>query len=144
MKRSKIETGTLVVNGSCLGPAERDPATGNIELGPNVTERSMQRIDLSHLRRFYGQPGHEFAVLRGTEIVRLSGSDWEAEQSLLWGAKALLHRAPRATWQARAVLGIETLHIACPRMLIEDAAKAILRVIRAHEAQEKKLALGSS
>jgi hypothetical protein len=76
MKRSKIETGTLIVNGSCLGPAERDPATGNIELGPNVTERSMQRIDLSpfdastaslvtSLRSFVAQRSFNSQVLTG-------------------------------------------------------------------------------
>jgi len=35
-----IETGTLYVNGSCLGPAECDPATGRIESGPHVTARA--------------------------------------------------------------------------------------------------------
>lgn len=36
----KPQTGTLYVNGSCLGPAERDPATGCIESGPHVTARA--------------------------------------------------------------------------------------------------------
>jgi hypothetical protein len=34
------ERGTLFVNGSNLGPAERDPVTGNIEAGPHVTARA--------------------------------------------------------------------------------------------------------
>lgn len=39
-RRQAIETGTLYVGGACLGPAERDPATGNIEAGPHVTARA--------------------------------------------------------------------------------------------------------
>ena len=35
--RQMRESGTLYVVGSCLGPAERDPTTGNIESGPHVT-----------------------------------------------------------------------------------------------------------
>lgn len=38
--KRKPETGILYVNGSCLGPAERDPVTGNIEQGPHVTRRA--------------------------------------------------------------------------------------------------------
>lgn len=49
----KPQTGTLYVGGSCLGPAERDPATGNIESGPHVTARAavsgmaVMRVDRS-------------------------------------------------------------------------------------------------
>lgn len=36
-----IETGTLIVNGASLGPAERD-RDGNTESGPQVTDRAQR------------------------------------------------------------------------------------------------------
>lgn len=42
-KAKQVERGTLFVNGSNLGPAERDPKTGVIEQGPHVTARAKKR-----------------------------------------------------------------------------------------------------
>jgi hypothetical protein len=42
--------GTVYVNGSCLGPAEMDPATGNIEQGPHVTRRLARAGDIMVVR----------------------------------------------------------------------------------------------
>lgn len=52
MKKSKnpVETGTSYVNGCCLGPAERDPITGNISQGPEVTRRAAQSGDVAVVR----------------------------------------------------------------------------------------------
>lgn len=51
MKANKrIETGTVYVNGHMLGPAERDPATGNIEQGPHVTARAAKNDTIAVLR----------------------------------------------------------------------------------------------
>lgn len=35
----EVEQGTLYVNGSCLGPAERDPKSGRISAGPHIKAR---------------------------------------------------------------------------------------------------------
>lgn len=49
-RRRRIEKGTLYVNGSCLGPAERDPSTGNTELGPHITARAAKAGDIAVVR----------------------------------------------------------------------------------------------
>lgn len=43
---AKRETGTAIVNGSNLGPAERDPETGTISMGPDVTYRARNPLSL--------------------------------------------------------------------------------------------------
>lgn len=42
-----VEKGTSYVNGHNLGPAERDPTTGNIEQGPHVTRRAAIAGDIA-------------------------------------------------------------------------------------------------
>lgn len=50
MSKAKIEKGTLYVGGCNRGPAERDPATGNIEQGPHVTARAAKDGDIAVVR----------------------------------------------------------------------------------------------
>lgn len=38
-RRRKVEVGHVVICGSANGPAEHDPTTGIIELGPHITKR---------------------------------------------------------------------------------------------------------
>ena len=45
--KPKKQKGTMYVNGSCLGPAERDPATGNIEQGPHITRKHAASGDIA-------------------------------------------------------------------------------------------------
>lgn len=47
---TKRERGTLYVNGSCLGPCERDPKTGAMELGPQVTARAAKDGQIAVVR----------------------------------------------------------------------------------------------
>lgn len=48
--RKSIEKGTYYVNGHNLGPAERDPNTGNISLGPHITQRAARNGDIAVVR----------------------------------------------------------------------------------------------
>lgn len=45
--KKPMQKGTAYVNGSCLGPAERDPATGNIEQGPHITRKHAKNGDIA-------------------------------------------------------------------------------------------------
>jgi len=58
MSKRSTEAGTVFVNGFNLGPAERDRKTGNIEMGPQVTQRAIQAAKAAldaHMKRHAGQ-----------------------------------------------------------------------------------------
>lgn len=59
---------------------------------------------VSHVRYFYGRPGHEHAVFQNGKVVSLAGRSWSELASMILSSDAVFSKSPKGGWCSEFVL----------------------------------------